>query len=105
MNEKKTREWIRKELEKRYKNALKRLILAGSRARGKNRANSDWDIIAVLEGYRSIWPVGPVRMHEKLKAPDDNTVEVFEVNPQDLEHPEVEKNQLIREALEYNIDL
>lgn len=100
-----TRAWIRDKLKVRYGDKLSRLILAGSRAKRTNRPDSDWDIIAVIEGYRSIWPGGPIRMEVKLNAPDGNVVEVFEVNPNDLHLPLPVENPLILEALEHNIDV
>ena len=99
------RAWIREELKERYGTKLLRLILAGSRANGTNQTGSDWDILAVIEGSRSIWPTGPLRMNDKLCAPDGNLVEVFEVNPDDLFHPEVRENPLIDEALAHDIDV
>jgi hypothetical protein len=63
------------------------------------------DVIAVIEGCNSIWPVGPIRRDNKIYAPDDNEVEVFEVSPADLSHPDALTNCLIREALAHNIDV
>jgi predicted nucleotidyltransferase len=104
-DEQSVRAWIRRALQERYGRPLLRLILAGSRAKGTNRPNSDWDVIAVIEGFRSIWPEGPMRRNDKIHAPDGNEVEVFEVNPADLSHPDALTNPLIRDALAHNIDL
>jgi predicted nucleotidyltransferase len=104
-DEQSVRAWIRRALQERYGSRLLRLILAGSRAKGTNRPNSDWDVIAVVEGFNSIWPIGPVRLNDKIHAPDDNEVEVFEVSPADLSHPDALTNCLIREALAHNIDV
>lgn len=41
----------------------------------------------------------------KIRAPDGNEVDVLEVNPADLSHPDAQSNRLIREALAHNIDL
>jgi predicted nucleotidyltransferase len=107
MDEQSVRAWIRQRLQERYGTRLRRLILAGSRAKGTNRPNSDWDVIAVIEGFRSIWPVGPMRQQRgpKIRAPDGNEVDVREVNPADLSHPDAPTNRLIQEALAQNIDL
>jgi hypothetical protein len=67
--------------------------------------DSDWDVIALINDFRSVWPIGPVRMNAKLRAPDGNEVEVFELNPADLHHTEACNNQLIREAVAQNIDV
>jgi hypothetical protein len=106
-DEQSVRAWIRRMLQKQYGRPLRRLIFAGSRSKGTNRLNSDWDVIAVIEGFRSIWPVGPIRMARgpKIRAPDGNEVDVLEVNPADLSHPDAQSNRLIREALALNIDL
>jgi predicted nucleotidyltransferase len=106
-DEQSVRAWIRLTLQERFGRPLLRLILAGSRAKSTNGPNSDWDVIAVIEGFRSIWPVGPMRMsrNAKLRAPDGNEVDVLEVNPADLSHPDAQTNCLIREALAHNIDL
>lgn len=100
-----TRAWIRAALKERYGDGLVRLILAGSRAKGTNLAGSDWDVLAVIAGYRSIWPVGPLRMNDKLIAPDGNLVEAYEMNPDDLHHPRVQGNALIHEALALDTDV
>jgi hypothetical protein len=106
-DEQKVRAWIRRVLLERYGKPILRLIFAGSRAKGTNQPNSDWDVIAVIEGFRSIWPAGPIRMFRgpKIRAPDGNEVDVLEVNPTDLCHPDAQTNRLIREALALNIDL
>jgi predicted nucleotidyltransferase len=99
------RAWIRRALQERHGSRLLRLILAGSRAKGTNRLSSDWDVIAVIEGFNSIWPIGPMRGMNKIHAPDGNEVEVFEVSPADLSHPDALINCLIREALAHNVDV
>ena len=104
-SEEDVRAWIRRQLKERYGTPLLRLILAGSRAKGTNQSDSDWDVIAVIEGFRPIWPAGPIRMKPKIRAPDGNEVEVFELNPEDLRHPSAEANCLIREALSRNTDV
>jgi predicted nucleotidyltransferase len=104
-DEQSVRALIRRALRERYGSPLLRLILAGSRAKGTNRPNSDWDVIAVIEDFRSIWPIGPIRSNDKIHAPDGNVVEVFEVSPADLCHPDAPTNCLIREALAHNIDV
>jgi predicted nucleotidyltransferase len=106
-DEQSVRTWLRGLLQKRYGKQLRRLIFAGSRAKGTNRPDSDWDVIAVIEGFRSIWPVGPMRMARgsKIRAPDGNEVDILEVNPDDLHHSLAQTNRLIREAVAHDIDL
>jgi predicted nucleotidyltransferase len=112
MADEEIRAWIRAQLEERYgqklpNNRLIRLILAGSRAKGTSRADSDWDVLAVLEGYKSVWAngVGPLRRYDKLETPDANLVETFELNPDDLKHPQAAENQLISEAILWGVSL
>ena len=97
-DEQSVRAWIRRALQERYGSPLLRLILAGSRAKGTNRPNSDWDVIAVLEGFNSIWPIGPVRFNDKIHAPDDNEVGVFEVSPAE----DLWQNALARHCTRWN---
>jgi predicted nucleotidyltransferase len=44
-------ERLKQELRARYGDRLKNVILFGSRARGDARADSDWDVAVVVEGY------------------------------------------------------
>jgi predicted nucleotidyltransferase len=83
-NETETRQLIRRELEQRYGDKLKRLLLTGSRARGTARIGSDWDVVAIVVGVRH-QPAGPVI--DPYPGPDSNRVELVTVPPEDFQHP------------------
>jgi predicted nucleotidyltransferase len=61
-------------------------MLTGSRARGNWRPNSDWDIVAVVEGARPCGPYGPIP--KALHAPDGNPVDLVVIPPSDFERPD-----------------
>lgn len=46
---------LKSELEKIYKDNLKRLFLYGSHARGEADPDSDIDVLVVLDHYNNVW--------------------------------------------------
>ncbi|MBV9570761.1 MAG: nucleotidyltransferase domain-containing protein [Alphaproteobacteria bacterium] len=46
---------LKQELETLYGSRLKRVLLYGSRARGDHQADSDYDVLVVLEGPIDYW--------------------------------------------------
>jgi predicted nucleotidyltransferase len=84
-NETETGRLIRRELEQRYGDKLKRLLLTGSRARGTERMDSDWDVVAIVEGAHASGPTGPA-IHP-YPGPDSNRVELVIIPPGDFHHP------------------
>src|SRR5271157_5419556 len=83
-NEQETRRLLRQQLEQCYGTQLKRLLLTGSRARGTQHVNSDWDIVAIVEGARHR-PEGP--FIRSFPGPDGKPVELVTIPPEDFEHP------------------
>lgn len=80
-----TRRLLREELTVKFGSKLVRLLLTGSRARGNPRSNSDWDLVAVVDGARRCGPEGPIaRSHH---APDGNPVDLITIPPADFDHP------------------
>ena len=75
---------IRQELEQRYGDNLKRLLLTGSRARGTAECDSDWDVVAIVVGVRSSRPEGPIIT--PYPGPDSNRIELVTVPPEDFAH-------------------
>jgi hypothetical protein len=80
-----TRRLLREELNERFGSKLVCLLLTGSRARGNWRSDSDWDIVAVVDGARPSGPEGPVA--RPSHAPDGNPVDLIVIPPGDFEHP------------------
>jgi predicted nucleotidyltransferase len=76
--------WITSELVALYGDSLQKVILTGSRARGDNRPDSDWDIVVVLADT----PSAPKRtmpiIRERLWPPDGTKVEVIELSEEGL---------------------
>lgn len=79
------RRLLREEMRGRFGSKLLRLLLTGSRARGNSRLDSDWDIVAVVEGARRCGPGGPIAT--PLQAPDGNPVDLIVIAPADFDHP------------------
>jgi hypothetical protein len=80
-----TRRMLRKELTQRFRPKLERLLLTGSRVRGNWCPDSDWDIVAVVEGARRCGPAGPIP--KALQAPDGNPIDLVVIPPADFDHP------------------
>jgi predicted nucleotidyltransferase len=80
-----TRRLLREELRERFGPNLKSIFLTGSRARGNWREDSDWDIVAIVEGARPCGDVGP--LPKALHAPDGNPVDLIVIPPADYDHP------------------
>jgi predicted nucleotidyltransferase len=80
-----TRRQLRDEYRVRFGPKLKSLFLTGSRARGDWHADSDWDIIAIVEGVRPCGAIGP--LPKALHVPDGNPVDLIVIPPADYDHP------------------
>jgi hypothetical protein len=80
-----TRRLLREELTQRFGSKLVRLLLTGSRARGNSRPDSDWDIVAIVDGARRCGPEGPIA--RPLHAPDGNPGDLIVIAPPDFHHP------------------
>ena len=60
---KKLQETVVQSLKNRYGNRLKMVVLFGSRARGEERPNSDYDFFVVIEDL----PVDPVKRLKEIR--------------------------------------
>jgi predicted nucleotidyltransferase len=79
------KDWFRAKAEELWPGKVERIILAGSRARGTNRPDSDWDVYVVGTKMRPMFSGGPIWRHrEHLVAPDGNKVTMFDIQPGDL---------------------
>jgi hypothetical protein len=86
------KDWLRAKAEELWPGKVERIILAGSRARGTNRPDSDWDVFVIGTKMRPMYREsprdgpedGPMRRHHKMVAPDGNAVEMFDIQPNDL---------------------
>lgn len=105
MIEQEIRTWIGNQIRQIVGPKVLRVILVGSRAKGTARKESDWDVIVLVDGARSIWPVGPVRKDTKLTAPDGNVVEFFRLAPDDLDHDLAQTCRLTEEGKRFGIDI
>jgi predicted nucleotidyltransferase len=72
-------------LQARFGEKLRKLLLTGSRARGDWREDSDWDIVAIVEGARPCGDQGPVP--EALHALDGNPIDLIVIPPEDFDSP------------------
>jgi predicted nucleotidyltransferase len=80
-----TRRLLREELTLKFGSTLVRLVLTGSRARGNSGAESDWDLVAVVDGARRCGPEGPIAW--PYHAPDGNPVDLIVIPLADFDHP------------------
>lgn len=79
------RRLLRREVESCFGRKLQRLLLTGSRARGNWREDSDWDIVAIVQGARPCGDTGP--LPKALHAPDGNPVDLIVIPPEDFDRP------------------
>jgi hypothetical protein len=59
--------------------------LAGSRAKGCARAESDWDVVAIHPDAPSIATTGPI-INQIGRMPNGTKIEVVVIAPQDWDH-------------------
>ncbi|PZU17557.1 MAG: hypothetical protein DI589_26015 [Shinella sp.] len=97
--------WLRSLIETAVGPGIVRILLVGSRAKGTAKEGSDWDVLVIDQGTKSIWPIGPWRQDDKLMAPDGNPIEYFKMPPSDLADPRAAKDRFIQDALKYGIDI
>jgi predicted nucleotidyltransferase len=86
MTDQAMKDWLRAKAEELWPGKVERIILAGSRARGTNRPDSDWDVYVIGEKMKPMFKDGPICRHPgaRLVAPDGNWVTMFDVQPGDL---------------------
>jgi hypothetical protein len=79
-------EQLRDHLRTRFGRKLRRLLLTGSRARGDWSPESDWDIVAIVEGASRCSEAGPVT-RPPFHAEDGNRVDLIVIPPEDYDRP------------------
>lgn len=89
--------FISKWLREKYGGRVEKILLAGSRAKGTARSDSDWDIILVLNGEPSR-KASPLRLDDKFHSLDGNPVEYFRMSAADFQRCKQDRNALVCEA-------
>ncbi len=86
-----------------YGSRLERLVLFGSRARGDNRPDSDYDIAVFLHGYTSLWtelqPLGAISAAIAADSGEFISAKPFRAGRHREDHP------LMREIARDGLDL
>lgn len=90
-------EFIARSLREKYGSDVIRILLAGSRAKGFAKTDSDWDVIVILHSEKSGKQI-PMRMDDKFNSIDGNEVEYFRMSEADFQKFKDDGNALICDA-------